>query len=390
MRTRWPLVLLLVAAGVVSAFQIGKAPAALPILRAELAMSLPQAAWVISSFNLIGIVAGMALGALAERLGHRRITLGGLVIIALASAAGAAATGPIGLLATRFAEGLGFMTVVVATPTLLVRAAAARDIKLAFGFWATYMPTGTAVMMTAAPALIAGSGWRGLWLANAALVLVFAAALAAATRHLPATAQTRSGVLDDMVTTLRTPGPRLLAITFATYTLQFLAVFGLLPTLLVEQDGLSPGQAALLGSAAVAINIPGNLLGGWLVHRGVARWIVIAGVSATMGSCALLIYSAGLALPARYGLCLLLSLVGGMLPAVVLGAGPALAPSPRHIATTNGLIMQGSNLGQVIGPPAVAAVAAISGGWTWSPLVLTTAAAFGVALALRLRRMDRR
>ncbi|MBL8699271.1 MAG: MFS transporter [Alphaproteobacteria bacterium] len=388
--TRWPLVLLLVGAGVVSAFQIGKAPAALPILRAELGMSLPQAAWVISIFNVIGIAAGMALGAIAERLGHRRAALCGLLIIAIASAAGGATNGAAGLLATRFAEGLGFMIVVVATPALLVRAAAARDIKLAFGFWATYMPTGTAAMMTIAPAIIAGAGWRGLWLANAGLVLLFAAMLAAATRAMVGTAPARGGVLDDMVATLRAPGPRLLALTFATYTLQFLAVFGLLPTLRVEQDGVSPGRAALLGSAAVAINIPGNLLGGWIVHRGAPRWLVVAGVSAAMGVCALLIYSAGLTLPLRYALCLLLSLVGGMLPAVVLGAGPSFAPSPRHLSTTNGLIMQGSNLGQVIGPPAVAAVAAGTGGWSGSPLVLTTSALLGVALALRMRRLERR
>lgn len=390
-RTRWPLVLLLAGAGVVSAFQIGKAPAALPILRADLGMTLPQAAWVISIFYVIGVVAGMPLGALAERLGHRRTALGGLGIIALASAAGAGATGAAWLLASRFFEGLGFMTVVVATPALLVRTAAPSDLKLAFGFWAAYMPAGTATMMVAAPALVGAAGWRGLWLANAALVLTYAFALARATRHLAGRrAGPESSLLGDMRTTLAAPGPLLLALTFACYTLQFLAVFGLLPTMLVEQHGLTPGIAALLGSAAVAINIPGNVLGGWAVHRGARRWAVVAVVCATMGVCALLIYSAELALPARYGLCLLLSLAGGMLPAVVLGAGPALAPSPRHVAVTNGLIMQGSNLGQVIGPPAVAAIAAGAGGWSAAPVVLGSAAMLGVALALRLRRLESR
>ena len=74
----------------------------------------------------------------------------------------------------------------------------------------------------------------------------------------------------------------------------------------------------------------------------------------------------------------------------VLAAGPVLAPSPRHVATTNGLIMQGSNLGQVIGPPAIAALAARAGDWTWSPLVLGTAAGLGILLALRLRELENR
>lgn len=388
--TRWPVVLMLVGAGVVAAFQIGKAPAALPIVRADLGLSLTQAAWVVSIFNAIGIVAGMALGALAERVGHRRAALGGLGIIAVASAAGAGATGATGLLAARFLEGLGFMTVVVATPALLVRAAAPADVKLAFGFWSTYMPTGTAAMMTAAPALIAATGWRGLWLVNAALAVLFVFALARATRGLASRGASASGsVVGDMRTTVAAPGPRLLALIFACYTVQFLGVLGLLPTLLVERDGLAPGLAAVLGSAAVAINIPGNLLGGWVVHRGLSRGTVVLGVSAVMAACAPLIYGAGLPLPARYGACLLLSFVGGMLPAVVLGAGPVLAPSARHLAITNGLIMQGSNLGQVIGPPAVAAMAAGRGGWEAAPIVLGSAALLCMILALRLRRIER-
>lgn len=388
--TRWPLVLLLVGAGVVAAFQIGKAPAALPILRGDLGMALPVAAWVISIFNVIGLVTGMTLGAVAERLGHRRTVLAGLAVIAAASALGATAHGPAVLLATRFAEGLGFMIVVVATPTLLVRATAAADVELAFGLWATYMPAGTATMMMLAPALLEASGWRGLWIANAVIVLGFAAALAVATRDLPAPARAATRMRDTILETLRAPGPRLLALTFGSYTLQFLGVFGLLPTLLVEGEHLAPTTAAVLGSLAVAINIPGNLLGGWVVHRGVARWRVIVAVSATMAVCAVLIYAAGLPLAARYALCLVLSLVGGMIPAVVFGAGAALAPSPRHLATTNGLIMQGSNLGQVVGPPAIAAVASATGGWTWSPAVLCASAGLGIALALRLRALEGR
>ena len=72
-------------------------------------MTLTQAAWVISIFNVVGIVSGMALGAMADRIGHRRMVLAGLLIVATP------------LLATRFVEGVGFMIVVVATPALIAR-----------------------------------------------------------------------------------------------------------------------------------------------------------------------------------------------------------------------------------------------------------------------------
>ena len=66
------------------------------------------------------------------------------------------------------------------------------------------------------------------------------------------------------------------------------------------------------------------------------------------------------------------------------------APRPQLVATTNGLIMQGSNLGQTIGPPAIAALAAQVGDWHLSPLVLSASAALGVALALVLRALERK
>jgi MFS family permease len=386
--TRWTLVLALVGAGVVAAFQIGKAPAALPAVRAELGLDLFTASWVISIFNAIGLVAGMLIGGTAERLGHRRVAIGGLALIALASAIGAAAPGAVLLLASRVVEGAGVIAVAVSIPTLIVRAAAPGDLKLAMGMWSAYMPAGTGSMMAFAPLLLASLGWRGLWLANALLAAGFALALARATRALPVTPPPGGSFAAAMHATIAAPGPRLLALSFATYALQFLAVFGLLPTLLVEQDRLSPAAAALLGAIAIACNVPGNLLGGWLLHRGAPRWALIAATSAAMGALAIAIYAADLALPLRFALLCLLSLVAGITPAAVLGAAPSLAPSARHVALTNGLILQGSYLGQTIGPPAVAAIAQATGAWHWSPAVLCASAALGVALALALRPLE--
>ena len=387
--TAWPRVLLLCAAGVVAAFQIGKAPAALPTLRAELGLDLVTAGWVISIFNVLGLVLGMAVGGLAERLGHRRLAILGLATIALASLAGAAAPGATVLLASRALEGIGFVAVVVAIPTLIVRAVASADLKLALGLWSAYMPAGTSAMMVVAAFALSALGWRGLWLLNAALAACFALALARATSGAPIPPAAPGNFRADLRATLAAPGPRLLALVFGTYALQFLAVFGFLPTMLVER-GVGAGAAALLGAAAIAINVPGNLLGGFLLHRGARRWALIAGVNAAMAVFALAIYADFLPLWARYGACLALSLVGGIIPAAVFGATPALAPSPRHIATTNGLVMQGSQLGQTIGPPAVAALAQGLGSWSWSPAVLGVAAALGAALALALRRLEAR
>jgi predicted MFS family arabinose efflux permease len=386
--THWPLVLMLVGAGVVVAFQIGKAPAALPLLRESLGLSLVTASWVISIFNAIGLVSGMIVGVLAERLGHRRVVLGGLVVVGVASALGALAQDGAMLLATRFLEGLGFMVVVVATPTLFVRVAAPRDAPLAFGFWGAYMPTGTGAMMALTPIIAAFAGWRGVWFANAALVLAFAVALAIATRGLHAGAASPRDLVADIRAVLGHRGPTLVALTFASYTGHFLAVFGFLPTLFIEAHGIGTALAATLGAVAVAINIPGNLLGGFLIRRGAKRWALIAIASTTMALCSTFFFAGGFDLATRYALALVVSFVGGMLPSTVLGLVPLVAPSPRHAAVTNGLVMQGSNLGQALGPPLSAALATALGTWSWTPLVLCASSALGILLALRIRRIE--
>jgi hypothetical protein len=63
--TRWPTVLLIVGAGVVSAFQVGKAPPALAV-QADLGLDLAATSWLLSAFAIVGALAGIAIGVAVE------------------------------------------------------------------------------------------------------------------------------------------------------------------------------------------------------------------------------------------------------------------------------------------------------------------------------------
>src|SRR6478752_3049852 len=146
-RTPWPLVGLLVVAGIVAAFHVGKVPPALPSIRAELGATLSQAGWLLSTVSLVTALGGMAIALTADRLGHRRLIILGTALCLAASLFGAMSGSIETLIAARIFEGLGFITVVVAIPTLLLRIAAPRDQRLAMAFWTTYMPAGAGSMM---------------------------------------------------------------------------------------------------------------------------------------------------------------------------------------------------------------------------------------------------
>ena len=392
--TPWPLVLLFVGAGVVSAFQVGKAPPMLGLIRSELGMSLFLAGWILSIFNVIGFLLGSITGAVSDAFGHRRLLLTGLSLQALGSLAGSFAPGAFFLLATRAMEGLGFLIIVVAAPAMVAQVTKPGDIRLALSVWSCFLPAGASTIMLIVPLVNVSLGWRGLWLANTFVLAVYAFWLMKGTAHLTGLAKgsrRRQGqVWRDLRLTVTSAGPVLLAAIFTTYALQWLAVMGFLPTLLAEEYGLSPGRASVFTAIMVAMNVPGNLMGGWLLHLGFRRWKLIAFASIVMGACSLAIYSPTLPFAARYMACLLFSLVGGLLPASALGGAPIYAPTPNQVATTNGLIMQGGQFGQVIGPPALALIVSAGGGWKSAPWLLGGSAAIGVVLSLGLAVLEAR
>lgn len=364
--TRWTQVITAFGAGVIGAAHVGKVPAALPAIRAEFALDLVTAGWVVSIFSATCILFGMGAGLMSDRLGHRRVCIAGLLLLAAGSAMGALASSSAMILATRVVEGLGYIIAVVSAPAIIAQAAAPSDRRLAVGLWGAFMPTGMGAMLIAAPYLQAWVGWRGSWAVTAALTLLWAAVMAAAFRDRAGWAA-RSAPPErpwrNMTTTLKAPGPWLLALCFGFYTLPWIALMVWLPTFVVEQRGLPVRLAAWLTVAAVLINLPGNILGGWLSHRSVRRGLVLAVAGATIVVSGPLIYLDILPDGGRFAVCLGYSLIVGVVPAIILGAVPWFSPGPGQIATTNGLIVQGSHLGLLSGPPILAAVVGITGGW---------------------------
>jgi MFS family permease len=392
-RTRWGQVLLFLGAGIVASFQVGKVPPVLPAIRGELGMSLFGAGWILSSFSIIGLFLGSMIGAVSDSFGHHRMLLLGLAGQAMGSLIGGFASVPALLLATRTLEGLGCFMVAVAAPSLIMQMTQPKDLRLTLSIWSCWMPAGTAMIMLLTPVIMSLSGWRGLWLLNAAilagyaLVSLWRSEPLATPPHKPRVSLIR--LWNDIFVAAASLGPSLLAITFSTYTLLWMAVMGFLPTFLIEDYGITAGKAAILTGIIVSINVPGNLVGGWLLYKGYRRVRLIIVASVVMGLCSVAIYSAAITFSVRYLACLLFSGVGGIMPAALLSAVPVHAPRAELVATTNGLLIQGSQLGQVVGPPALALIVSRLGGWQAAPILLVSTAALGIVLSLGLAALER-
>ncbi|HET8725870.1 MAG TPA: MFS transporter, partial [Alphaproteobacteria bacterium] len=251
--------------------------------------------------------------------------------------------------------------------------------------WGTFMPVGIAGVMLGAP-LITALGWRGFWLANAAVLAAYAALLAFGTRGVPpATARGRS-IAEDVRRTLASGGPWLLAVLFAAFTAAYFAVFGFLPSILTDRLAVAPETGGLLTAVAVAANASGNIGCGLLLTRGVRRTNILLIGFGVMALCGFGILAEGVPGAAAYALCVVFSAVGGLVPVALIDAAPRHAPRPDLVGATVGFLMQGNNVGLTLGPAAAGALAAASGWPMVSSLVAVIAAVAGLlTLALRTR-----
>ena len=384
MRTPWPLIALLVAAGVVAAFHVGKMPPSIPSIRAELDASLRQAGWLLSTINLVTALGGMAIALTADRFGHRRLVLLGTGLCAVASLFGAFAVDVDLLLVTRVIEGLGFIAVTVAAPTLLLRICTPASQRITMAIWTTYMPAGAGTMMLIAAVILPLTSWRIVWfVASIATILMLIALLVVGQRRreLDPVPASHRPVLGDMKEVASSGGPLAIALCFAAYSCCWFAVVGFLPTLQIDRLGFSTSTAAIVTALVAMVNVTGNLSAGWLLHHGVPRVFVIVGAAVTMSFCAAGIFVDGVPDILRLVLAGIYSAVIGVIPGSLFTAIPVHAPRPQLAGAATGLLMQGSNIGSLLGPPITGALVAGAG---WPSAAWLTSTALGVAAAAGL------
>ena len=349
------------AGGLACGAFFGKVPPALPTMRGELGLSLVESGFIATMVNALGAVAGMLMGLLCDRFGHKRLGLLGLAVMALGGLLGAAADGYPMLLLSRFLEGAGFITFSVTGAAIInASVSSVADRNRAMGIWTAYMPSGGALAMLAAPMAMAQFGWRGYW------VVLSVAALASVLLVWRVVPPARSGGVGGLrlaVESLRQPGSLVLTVLFCFYVAQWTSVMVWLPTFVVDERGGTAATAAFLGALMVLANVPGNLAGGWLLSRGARRGPLIIAASAAAAACSVGMLRDWLPDGGRFALVLAFSCVAGIIPASIFSGLAVHARTAGHIGTTNGMVMQGAQVGQLAGPILLAWLASHFGGW---------------------------
>src|SRR5262245_7701244 len=184
----------------------------LPTLAEAFSASFQEVQWIVLAYLLAITTLIVSVGRLGDIIGRRRLLLAGIVLFTVASVLCGVAPALWLLIAARAAQGLGAAIMMALTMAFVGETVPKARTGSAMGLLGTMSAIGTALGPSLGGVLIAGLGWRAIFLINAPLgILTFLLAY----RALPVD---RRGAMTDWIGFDRL-GMLLLALTLAAYAL---------------------------------------------------------------------------------------------------------------------------------------------------------------------------
>lgn len=438
--TRWALASLSLSM-LLSSLGTSIANVGLPTMAHAFNASFQQVQWVVLAYLLAITALIVSVGRLGDVFGRRRLLLGGIALFTVASVLCGIAPNLGLLIAARAAQGLGAATMMALTIAFIGETVTKEKTGSTMGLLGTMSAVGTALGPSLGGVLIAGLGWRSIFLVNGplgllALVLAYhylpqdrqnmprgnggfdamgtlllaltlaAYALAMTTRHgdagnsghgfgllnmaLLLTAVLGAGLFVFTEARVASPLIRLAALSHAvlrsSLVMNLLVATVMMATLVVcpfylsRALGLGAAQVGLVLSIGPMLSAPSGFLAGRIVDRWGAQGMVIAGLSAAaVGALALSV------LPGMFGM------AGYIVAIAVLTPGYQLFQAANNTAVMvdvpadqrgviSGLLNLSRNLGLITGASAMGAVFAFASGTT----DITTAQPEAVAHGMRI------
>ncbi|MFF4007562.1 MFS transporter [Streptomyces sp. NPDC001717] len=210
----------------------------LPTLARAFDASFQQVQWIVLAYLLAITTLIVGAGRLGDLFGRRRLLLGGVLLFTVASALCAAAPALWWLIAARSVQGLGAAVMMALTMAFVGETVPKERTGRAMGLLGTMSAVGTALGPSLGGALIAGLGWRSVFLVNVPLGVL---TLVLAHRFLPADRRQEPGAGRRGFDRL---GTLLLAVTLGAYAL----------AMTIERGRFgAPGLALLLAAAVGAV-----------------------------------------------------------------------------------------------------------------------------------------
>ncbi len=145
---------------------------ALPDIQRAFGATLSDLQWTIDAYALTLAAFLLTAGALADRLGRRRLFASGLAVFTAGSLACGLATGPLSLIFARAGQGVGGAIMFATSLALIAQAFQGRDRAIAFGLLGAITGVAVAVGPVVGGLLTSGLSWRWIFFVNLPIGIV--------------------------------------------------------------------------------------------------------------------------------------------------------------------------------------------------------------------------
>ncbi|AKH99736.1 arabinose efflux permease family protein [Hoeflea sp. IMCC20628] len=375
------LVLALWAAGLGAAAQFAKIVIIFPELQAFYGQTGAISGYLVSLISVVGMLLGLVAGIIGIQVGIRRLLLSGLILGAAISVWQATLPGFEAMLASRLLEGLSHLAIVVSAPTLIAQLSAHRHQAMALTLWGSYFSVAFAGVALTAPLILQAFGLAGLPAIHAVymatLAVLLAVALPAPDRRDTPPWPSLADIARRHIAVYSSPYIAAPALGWLFYTLTFVSMIAILPSMVDPAQRPFVAAAMPLASIASSMSI-GNML---LRHMSAVNVIIAGFVTAIV--LVLVFLWAG---PSAW-LFIALFAALGLVQGASFAAVPQLNATLPDRALANGGIAQTGNIGNALGTPALLAVTS-TGAAAGLPalLIICYAAAILVHMAMARSR----
>jgi MFS family permease len=377
----WSSVALIYLHGVLASASLSKIIPLLGDLSLHLGAKPLQFGLLISLMTLAPAVLAAVAGSIIDRAGARSALRAALIIGVVVNLAYFRADSLHAFMAIRVFEGLVVVGIYSAAPALIMATTTPSRRGRAMSVWSTYTPVGMSLGLLLSAHFAGTPAWRNGYLIHA---LLFGALLIAGW-WLPRSpvvthaVQARPGLL----CALTQAGPVRLSLTFSALVMMGFGMSAVFPDWFALQHQMTVGTASSILAMANLAMIPGGLISGWLLARGIRDTSVLASLMLLAVAVAWPLFVPGNDLPMRIAAMLAWLMIQGAAIAVVTAALARVVPNPAQGAAAAGLLSQIAAITTFVTPLVWRPILA---GGNWPLFLLVVAASSAAALALFPRR----
>lgn len=216
----------------------------IPFLAFELSLSFSQMGWITSVTYVVYAISQLPAGYLTDKIGFKKVMVGGAVIAALGLILGFTAKNYLTVLIAQALIGIGSSASLTPATSAIARMFTMRSRGFAEGLLLSYVNASIALSLLIGGWIADVSSWRFAYALSAALMIIVTLFFSIFSRGIPTFEA--SGINVRSVLRIFNLNSLLLMLCIATEVMGFQALLTYVPKYLIDAGGLAPGLAVVL------------------------------------------------------------------------------------------------------------------------------------------------